>query len=74
MRRGPFTVVRRRCCNCGKSMGIQVWRWSDRLVLESHGYCSTCYERLREPTENGSQAPKTNSGEAARPAGGRRRG
>jgi hypothetical protein len=54
-------------------MGIQVWPWTDQLLLETHGYCGDCYERLLEPIENGSKGPKTNSVDAQRPAGRPRR-
>jgi len=55
-------------------MGIHVWRWSQRLLLETHGYCSNCYDDLLEPIENGSKVPKRNRGKALRPASDSTRG
>jgi hypothetical protein len=68
MRHAPFSLVRRRCCNCGRSFGIQIWRWSNRLFVETHGYCSNCFEALVDPTENGSKVPKRDNRGGFRPA------
>jgi hypothetical protein len=48
-------------------MGIKLWRWSDRLLIETHGYCSDCFDILADPIENGSKVPKTNGAVASRP-------
>jgi len=67
MRHGPFTLARRRCCNCGKTLGIQIWRWSDHLVVQTHGYCSACFEDLIGRVEREAIAPKRDTAAVIRP-------
>ncbi len=39
---GRFTVVRRTCCDCRKTYGWSVWRWSGEWTATSHGICPSC--------------------------------
>jgi hypothetical protein len=41
-----FSIGFRRCCACGRLVGVRLWPWSGKLVVETHGYCEPCAERL----------------------------
>jgi hypothetical protein len=41
-----LSLAIRRCCVCGKFVGLRRWPWSGRLVLETHTYCGPCTEQL----------------------------
>jgi hypothetical protein len=42
----PWSLGLRFCCQCGRLIGLRVWPWSGKPVVETHGYCERCSARL----------------------------
>lgn len=41
-----ITLARRRCCACRRTTAIQLWPWSGRLAVTTHGLCEPCRREL----------------------------
>jgi hypothetical protein len=44
-----ITFARRCCVDCRRTTALEIWPWSGRLLVTSHGLCAACLEE-REPT------------------------
>lgn len=60
--RGRLKTLRRslgvrRCCRCGRLIGVRMWPWSGKLILETHGFCERCTAHLLEAVAEVSTQP-----------------
>ena len=45
-RLNPGTVALRWCSGCRRFLGVKLWPRTDRVLVHTHGLCTTCFRRM----------------------------